>query len=182
MAWWPQDVGSHERAGTPSTPEWDGKGGSGLSQVGVGVARETGCPVWLSFHAQVINSFSAEPMLLPLSMTGVPGSRSWHAWGWGKCHLHAYPGLQLALHRPLPRWSRWAELSPRLLTSPGSRCSCAEGPPAATCSRKMNHRLQAGATRARVVTEWELPSSFLWGLVGCAGAGELGDSSHDTWL
>lgn len=34
----------------------------------------------------------------------------------------------------------------------------------------------------RVVKEWELPSGFLWGLAGCAGAGELGDSSHDTWL
>lgn len=138
--WWPQDLGSHERVGTPSTPEWDGRGGSELSQVGVGVARETGCPVWLSFHAQVINSVSVEPMLLPLSVTEVPGSGSWHAWGWGTCHLHVYPGLQLTLHRPLPRWSQWAELSSRLLPCPGSRCSCAEGPPAATCSRKMSHR------------------------------------------
>lgn len=73
----------------------------------MGVARETGCPVWLSFHAQVINSVSVEPMLLPLSVTEVLGSGSWHAWGWGTCHLRIYPGLQLTLRRPLPRWSQW---------------------------------------------------------------------------
>ena len=40
--------------------------------------------------------------------------------------------------------------------------------------------LQAGATKARAVTEWESPSGFLWGLAGCARAGGSWETAATT--
>lgn len=87
--WWPQDVGSHERARLPPPQSGTG-GGSGLSQVGVGVARETGCPVWLSFHASHQQRLSRTHAAASECDRGA-GLRELACLKWGTCH-HIYLG------------------------------------------------------------------------------------------
>lgn len=139
---WPENVGSHEggwggvlhlRVGWErrSWAEWGWGGRSGLSRLAV---------VSCLSHPQLPSRID----VVASEYDGCARVGELACWGTRDAVCMSIPGLRLTLHKPPPRWTRWAELSF------GSPVACAENvwlrvslhgvAPAATCGGEMSQR------------------------------------------